>query len=461
MPITKAAPKKASVTAPKAGLEPFSPGARSAAMFEEEAGYFTPGLQSIALFSRLAMERGRGAELFDVDGNRYVDFAAGIGVASVGHSHPTYVKMVQEQVARLSVGSFTTENRLAFSRLFSRNAPNGLTRLQLYSSGAEAVEAALRLARSHTRKFEVVSFWGGFHGKTGGVLGLLADDFKFNLGPLAPGVYSSPYPNPYRCPLGAEGEHDCAAHCLQFLREKLRRETTGALAAIIAEPIQGTAGNIVPAPGFLPGLQAIARENGALLIADEMITGFGRTGKLFGHTHEPVQPDIMTLGKGLAGGFPVSAIATTPEIAVAKPFANPSGSSSSYGGNPLASAACHAALKITLEEKLVQNSAEVGAHLMARLKALGEKYRFIGDVRGRGLMIGVELVADRKTKAPLPKPVTRALYDEALKRGLVSMCYSSTIRVNPPLVITRALADEGVAKLDESFAAVAKAFSLS
>ena len=442
-------------------LTPFAPGPKSAAMFAEEEGYFTPGLQSIALFSRIAMDHGRGAELFDVDGNRYVDFAAGIGVASVGHAHPKHVKMLQDQAARLSVGSFTTENRLAFSRLFAKNAPSGLTRLQLYSSGAEAVEAALRLAKSHTKKFEVVSFWGGFHGKTGGVLGLLADDFKFGLGPLAPGVYSSPYPNPYRCPFGTEGAHDCAAHCLQFLREKLKRETTGALSAIIVEPIQGTAGNIVPPAGWLAGLRELATEKGALLIADEMITGFGRTGRLFGHLHESVRPDLMTLGKGLAGGFPVSAIAAAPEIAQAKPFANPSGSSSSYGGNPLASAACRASLEIILEEGLVENSAKTGAFLLERLKALQDKFRFIGDVRGRGLMIGVEMVKDRKTKEPLDKKVTRSLFDEALKRGLVSMCYSSTIRINPPLTLTKAQAEEGLAKLEASFAAVQRAFSLS
>lgn len=428
-------------------------GPRSLELFAEEQNYLTPGLQQIALFSKLAMAKGRGALLFDEDGKEYVDFIAGVCVASIGHGHPRWARAVADQAAALSVGSFTTRNRVEFLRGLMEVLPKGLDRAQLYSSGAEAVEAALRLAKSHTGGFEFVSFWGGFHGKTGGVLGMLGDAFKHGLGPLMPGTYCAPYPNPYRCPFGAREEHDCAAHCLEFLREMLRRATAGALAAILIEPIQGTAGNILPPAGFLAGLKEVARERGALLIADEMITGFGRTGRWFGCDHEGLVPDVMTVGKGVAGGFPVSGVIAPAAIAQAKPFANPSGSSSSYGGNPLAAAACNATLQVLKDERLVDNSRDVGAFMLERLKAMKERFPFIGDVRGRGLMIGVELVKDRASKEPLGKEACRAIFDDALRRGLVTMAYSPVLRVNPPLNITREQASRGLDILEEAFAA--------
>jgi 4-aminobutyrate aminotransferase-like enzyme len=440
----------------------FQAGPKSTEMFEQEAELIAPGLQSIALFSKVAMDHGKGVRMTDVDGRTYLDFAAGIGVASLGHSHPRWVKAMQDQTAKIGVGSFTTENRLRFLQRFASVVPHELNRVQLYSGGSEAVEAAIRLAKSHTKHNEIVGFWGGFHGKTGGVLGLLTDGFKKDLGPMVPGVYNVPYPNPYRCPFKTEGPHDCAAHCLAFLEETLERNTCGSLAIILIEPIQGTAGNVIPAPGFLKGLSELAKRRGALVLADEMICGFGRTGKLFGFMHEEgFVPDMLTIGKGVAAGFPVSGLVASNKICDAKPFANPSGSSSSYGGNPLASAAVRATLDTILDENLIENSRKVGAFMLAELKKLQEKYRFIGDVRGRGLMIGVELVADRKTKQPLDKKITRALFDAALTRGLLSMCYGPVIRINPPLVITEAEAAEGLEKLDQSFAEITKAFHLS
>ncbi|MDE2291536.1 MAG: aspartate aminotransferase family protein [Elusimicrobia bacterium] len=431
---------------------PAGAGPRSKALFDEEQGYLTPGLQQIAVFSQLAMARGRGAVLVDEDGREYLDLVAGVCVASIGHGHPVYAKALAEQAAAITVGSFTTRARVEFCRRLMPHLPKGLDRVQLYSSGAEAVEAAFRLAKSRTKKFEFVGFWGGFHGKTGGVLPLLGDtSFKAGLGPLMPGCVSAPYPNPYRCPFKNEAPHDCAAHCLEFLRETLKRSTSGALAALICEPIQGTAGNVIPPAGWYKGLKEVAQENGALLIADEMITGFGRTGRWFGVDHEGVVPDVMTVGKGIAGGFPVSGVITSTEVARATPFANPSGSSSSYGGNPLAAAACSATLGILEDEGLVDNSRRVGAAMLARLQAMKERFPFIGDVRGRGLMIGVELVADRKTKEPLPKDRCRALFEEGLRRGLVTMAYSPVIRVNPPLNITQAQADEALDRLEACF----------
>ncbi len=429
-------------------------------LFDEEQALLAPGLQSVALLSRIVLERGRGSILEDVDGKEYIDLMAGIGVASIGHAHPDYARSLSEQLEKVTVGSFTTRARLAFLKRLSRVLPGRLDRIQLYSSGAEAVEAALRLAKSHTKKFEFVGFWGGFHGKTGGVLGLLGDEFKRDLGPLMPGLYLSPYPNPFRCPLGAREEHDCAAHCLDFLRQMIRRATTGSVAAILAEPIQGTAGNVLPPRGFLKGLRQIADECGALWISDEMITGFGRTGRWFGFEHEDATPDILTVGKGMGGGFPVSGVIAPSAIASAKPFANPSGSSSSYGGNPLAAAACETTLRIIEEERLVEAARRTGEALLERLRSLQEKFTFVGDVRGRGLLIAVELVADRKSKEPLPKPVCRALFEEGLRRGLLAMSYLPAIRINPPLNIPLDVALEGVERLEASLSAVAKRFKL-
>jgi 4-aminobutyrate aminotransferase-like enzyme len=430
------------------------PGPNSAALHDEEQKYMTPGLQQIATFSKIALKEGKGAIVIDEDGREYIDFIAGVCVASIGHGHPVYAKMLAEQAANISVGSFTTKNRVEFLRRLVTKTPKGLDRTQLYSSGAEAVEAALRLAKSKTGHQEVVAFWGGFHGKTGGVLPLLGDSFKHGLGPLMPGTYQTPYPNPYRCPFKSGDPQKSAEIAIDFLKETLRRATAGSLAAIILEPIQGTNGNVIPPKGFLAAVRDVAHEHGALFIADEMITGFGRTGAWFGVDHEELVPDIMTVGKGVAGGFPVSGLITTKDIAEAKPFANPSGSSSSYGGNPLAAAACNAALKIVDEENLVENSRALGGKMLARLETMMTRFPFIGDVRGRGLLIGVELVKDRKTKELLSKPQCRMIFEEGLKRGLLTMAYSPVIRINPPLVITEEQAMRGLDILEETFAAV-------
>ncbi len=430
------------------------PGSGSRALIEEEQRYISPGLQTIATLSGIVMDRGEGAVVQDVDGNRYIDFFAGVAIASLGYNHPKYVKTMQEQVSRIHVGSFTTRHRVELSRLLADNAVGDLRRTQYYSGGAEAVEAALRLAKSYTKKTEVIGFWGGFHGKTMGVLGLLGDDFKHQLGPLTPGTYLSPYANCRHCPLNTTYP-ECKFACVDFLRKKIKVETTNNIAAIIVEPVQGTAGNVIPPPGYLAELRKLADEIGAVLIADEMITGFGRTGKMFGIEHEGVVPDIITIGKGFGGGFPVTGLMSRDSVIFSKPFANASGSSSSYGGTPLAAAAAHVTLKTILEEGLVQNSAEVGAFMLQKLTAFKDKFPFVGDVRGRGLMIGVELVKKPGSKEKLGKEVTRMIFSECLKRGLLMMGYNPDIRINPPLVITKDVAEEGIAIMEEAFAHVA------
>ena len=411
------------------------------------------GLQSFALRAGRAMARGTGCTLIDEDGNTYIDFIAGIAVGSVGHCHPHYVETLKRQVERLTFGSFTTEVRAKFLELLATVTPPGLTRIQLFTGGAEAVEAALRLAKAVTKKHEVLGFWGGFHGKTGGVLGLLGSDFKHHLGPFLPGQYLSPYADCYRCPLKLRYP-ECGIACAEYLRDVIRYQTSGEIAAIIVEPMQGTAGNVVPPEGFLRAVQALARDHGALLITDEMITGFGRTGSMWGSDHDGVVPDAMTVGKGMGGGFPLSGVISTDALTSTPPWSNPSASSSSYGGNPLAAAAGLASLEIILGEDLVKNSARVGAVMLARLEQMKERFRSVGEVRGKGLMLGIELVRDRLTKEPVPKEVAQALYQECLRRGLVAMTYSPTIRINPPLVISEDTALEGLGILEEALAAM-------
>jgi 4-aminobutyrate aminotransferase-like enzyme len=439
---------------------PREPGPRSRDIVAREQRHVAPGIQSFALYAGVAMARGEGCTLIDEDGHEYLDFIAGIGVGSVGHCHPHYVESLKQQVERLTFGSFTTETRARFLELLASITPAGLTRIQLFSGGAEAVEASLRLAKSVTGKHEVLGFWGGFHGKTGGVLGLLGSDFKHGLGPFLPGQHLSPYADCYRCPLKLTYP-SCGIACAEYLRDVIRYQTGGAISAIIVEPIQGTAGNVIPPPGFLAAVRAVARDHDALLIGDEMITGFGRTGTMWATVAEGVTPDILTVGKGMGGGFPLSGVVSTDSLTGHKPWANPSASSSSYGGNPLAAAAGLAALEIILKEDLVRNSEVVGAAMLRRLQAMKETHRTIGEVRGRGLLLGVELVKDRATKEPLGRDVTRQLYMECLRRGLAAMTYAPTIRINPPLVIREDQALAGLAILDEALGVVERAHGLA
>jgi 4-aminobutyrate aminotransferase / (S)-3-amino-2-methylpropionate transaminase / 5-aminovalerate transaminase len=436
-------------------MELREPGPRSKQIVEQERRHMAPGLQSFAQYAGVAMARGSGSMLYDEDGQAYIDFIAGIGVGSVGHCHPHYVETLKRQVERLTFGSFTTETRARFLDLLATLTPEGLTRIQMFSGGAEAVEAALRLAKAATGKHEVLGFWGGFHGKTGGVLGLLGSDFKHHLGPFMPGQYLSPYGDCYRCPLRLRYP-ECGIACAEYLRDVIRNQTAGEIAAIIVEPIQGTAGNVVPPDGFLRAVQSIAREHDALLIVDEMLSGFGRTGAMWGASHDGVIPDIMTVGKGMGGGFPLSGVISTDVLTSKKPWSNPSASSSSYGGNPLASAAGLAALEIIVKENLVENAERVGRAMLARLEVMKEKHRVIGLVRGKGLMLGIELVRDQKTKEPISKEFTRTLYQECLRRGLVAMTYSPSIRINPPLVIREETALAGLAILDEALQATSQ-----
>lgn len=436
----------------KPSLKTPVPGPKSQALRQREDAHLAPGLQNFALVSGIVVDHARGNVVTDVDGNEFLDIIGGIGVNGLGHSHPRFVKAIQEQVAKASVGSFTNEPRVEFLERLAPHLPQGkeVYRTQLYSSGAEAVESALRLAKSYTGKYEFVSFGGGFHGKTMGVLSLMGSDFKNGMGPFAPGSHIVPYANCYRCPLSLEPT-SCGAACAEMARTQIKNNASGKVAAIIIEPMQGTAGNVIPPDDFLKAVSDIAKENDALFISDEMITGFGRTGKFWGHEHSGVKPDILTVGKQFAGGMPVSAVIVRDSVSQAKPWSNPSGSSSSYGGNPLASKAAATALEIIESEKLVENSREMGAYFLKKIADYPSRYPFVGETRGRGLFLAIEFVKDQKTKEPLSKNMMMRVFQEFLRRGLLTMAYTASFRLQPPMTIDAATIDNVVAIFEDLF----------
>jgi len=440
----------------KAALKTAGPGPASRALRAREDAHMAPGLQGYAVSAGIVVEEGKGSAVTDVDGNTYLDFIGGINVGALGHSHPAYVTAVQAQLDKIAVGSFTSRARVELAERLAEHPPApGVHRLQLYSGGAEAVESALRLAKCHTGKYEFVSFWGGFHGKTMGALSLMGSTFKSKLGPMVPGAHQIPYADCYRCPIGLSYP-SCGIACAEVGRRHVKTASAGAVAAVIVEPMQGTAGNVVPPKEFLPAVRALADELDALLIDDEMITGLGRTGKRWGVDHTGVRPDVVTIGKAFGGGFPLSGLLTTDEISEAKPWGVPSGSSSSYGGNPLGAAAGAAALRIIDEEQLTENARVVGAGMLRELEGFVERYPFVGFVQGEGLFLRVELVRDKKTKEPLPRRITERIFAECVRRGLLTMAYAASFRIQPALTIDEATANNGLAILAEVFDAVAR-----
>jgi len=282
----------------------------------------------------------------------------------------------------------------------------------------------------------------------------MGSDFKNGYGPMVPGAHIAPYADCYRCPLKLNYP-SCGLACVEATRAQVKQNTSDGVAAFLIEPMQGTAGNVIPPPEFLPAIKEVARELGALLIADEMITGFGRTGRYWGCEHTGVEPDIVTIGKQFGGGFPISGVLSRDEIVQAKPWSNPSGSSSSYGGNPLAAAAAGASLRIIDEEGLVENSRRVGAHFLKIMADWSERYPFVGDVRGAGLFIGLDLVRDKETKEPLAKKTCRRIFDECLQRGLLTMTYTPRVRLQPAMTIDEGTVDAAAAILAEVFDLIA------
>jgi 4-aminobutyrate aminotransferase len=399
----------------------------------------------------LVVERASGMVVEDVDGNRYLDFAAGISTVSTGHCHPEVVRAVQEQAERLLHICYTDFHYPAYIELcetLAELAPiSGKKRVFLTNSGAEAVETSIKLARIRTGRQKIVAFYGAFHGRTLGTLTLTASKpvQRLGYGPLLPEIYHTHFSYCYRCPVNRKPD-SCDVECLDLLTDSMFGHTVPPqeVAAVLVEPVQGEGGFIPPHPEFLPRLQALCRKHGILLIADEVQCGMGRTGKLFASEHFGLDPDIFILAKGIASGMPISAVIARDEVMQW----NDGSHGSTFGGNPLSCQAALATLRL-LQGGLIENAGRVGTRLLAKLRQLMEKHPQIGDVRGIGLMIGIEIVKDRETRKPAPAERERIIR-HAFERGLLTLpCGKSTIRLSPPLICTDADADKAVAILGD------------
>lgn len=429
------------------------PGPRSRTIRAKEERHASPGLSALATLSGLAVDEGRGALVRDVDGNVFIDFSSGTVVAVTGHSHPNIVGPIQEAVGKfLHIYDYASQARADFFEYLASLVPETLTHFQMYTGGAETVEAALRLAKSYTKKHEFISLYRAFHGKTLGALSLMGGGYKKGFGPLPGGFFLTPNAYCYRCPLGLTYP-SCGVACADFITNIFQQETTGDVAAVVVEPIQGAGGVIVPPPEFLPKIADFCKRNGILLYADEILTSAGRTGKMWAIEHFDVKPDIMTMGKGIGSGFPLGVVASSEEIMSVWPWAQPYGGTSTYGGSPLSATAGLVTLQTLVAERLVENAATVGAHMKQRLQAMQAWHPCIGDVRGEGLLIGVEFVQDRETKELITVDQAQTLYLELVRRGVLVSNAAPIVRVTPPLVLTRELADRGLDLFDEALGA--------
>jgi len=425
------------------------PGPRAKAIVERDHKVLSP---SYTRDYPLVIDRALGCMIDDVDGNRFLDFNAGIAVTATGHCHPQVVKAIQRQSERLihmSGTDFYYENMVQLAEKLAAIAPlgDGARRVYFGNSGTEAIEAAMKLARYHTGRDKFIAFRGGFHGRTLGALSLTASKVvqhkKF--GPLVPGVFHAQFPDSYRRPEGMTPE-DYAVSCVHAIDEHLFRTTLAPeeVAAIVVEPIQGEGGYVVPPKVFLEELAALAHKHGILLVFDEIQSGMGRTGKMWAADHFGVAPDIITVAKGIASGMPLSAIVSRAEVMNWGPGAH----ASTYGGNPVAVAASLATIDL-LERELVANAARVGGHILDRLRSWPAKFKNVGDVRGLGLMIGIELVHDQKTKERAPE-LRDKLVTMAFERGLLVLgAGRNVLRLCPPLIVTRDQADFAVDTLEE------------
>jgi 4-aminobutyrate aminotransferase len=430
------------------------PGPKARAIIERDARTMS---QNYRKDYPLVVDHAKGPVVVDADGNRYLDFAAGIAVASTGHCHPDVVAAVQRQAARLlhlCATDFYNEDVVTLAEGLARRAPGpGPWRVFFANSGAEVVEAAIKLARLRTGRPKVVAFYGAFHGRTFGALSLTASKPVQRRGyaPLLPEVLHSHYAYCYRCPVNRHPD-TCKVECLDLLTETMFSTTTdpSEIAAVIVEPVQGEGGYVVPHPGFLPRLREVTRKHGILLIADEVQCGMGRTGRMFASEHFGLEPDMITLAKGIASGLPLGALVAKDDV-----MRWESGShGSTFGGNPVAVAAGLATLRL-LEEGLIANAERVGRVLMTALRDRLGGHAVVGDVRGLGLMIGVEIVRDRFRREPAPELRERIL-EEAFKRGLLLLgCGRSTIRLAPPLVVDEEDAATAARILEEAVVASA------
>ena len=433
------------------------PGPKAKAIVERDNAAVSP---SYTRDYPLVMARGEGAVVEDVDGNVFIDLAAGIAVTGTGHAHPDVVKAITDQAQKflhMSGTDFYYELQIRLAEEIGRITPiDGPVKAFFGNSGTEAVEACVKLARHHSKRHNIIAFLGSFHGRTLGSLALTSSKAfqRTGFGPMMPGVFHTPYANPYR-PVVGEGGEASADAAIAYLEDQVLTHLVlpEEVAAIVVEPVQGEGGYVVPPVSFLQRLREIADKHGILLVADEVQSGMGRTGKMFACEHFGLKPDMVSIAKGIASGLPLGICAAKADVMDWKPGAH----ASTFGGNPLSCAAALATIKV-LEGGVIRNAAEVGAYLKEQLTGLMDKHPIIGDVRGLGLMLGVELVRDRKTKERAVDE-RNAVVQEMFQRGLLILgAGRNAVRFAPPLVLTKDQADTTVRLFSESLSAVEKQF---
>ena len=415
------------------------PGPRSQEILERKERVVADAL---SVFLPVVIDHGEGATLTDVDGNRFIDFTGGVGCLNVGHANPHVIEAVQEQAARFMHTDFTivpyeTYVTLA-ERLVALTPISGPAKAAFFNAGTEAVENAIKFARAYTKRPAVIAFEGGFHGRTLLSLSLTSKThpYKAGFGPFAPEVYRLPFAQDYRGPSARE-----ALDALE--RALVTTVAAETVAAIVIEPVQGEGGFVVAPQEFLTGVRRVCDEHGIVMVVDEVQTGFGRTGKMFAIEHYGVEPDLVLVAKSIAGGLPLSAVVGKAQI---MDSVGDSGIGGTYVGNPVAQAAALAVLDVFEEEGLVERAGTIGDAIRTRMQAWQERWPSVGDVRGLGAMLAIELVADRTTKKPAPELASRVV-EAAAERGLLllkSGIYSNCIRVLVPLVIADAILDEAL-----------------
>ena len=428
------------------------PGPRSKELFDRWA---KAEAQCAGYQARVCWDQAKGVVVTDVDGNTFLDWTSGVLVTNVGHSHPHLVEVVQAAAARLMNNyECLNEPRVAAAEKLVQILPSHLDKCFFLSTGSEATEACIRIMKRQTGKFEILSFHGGFHGRTYAALsaGGLSGPKK-GYGPTLPGSIRVPFPYCYRCPFRAKPE-TCDLLCLDFIDDAVRANSTGSLAGVLVEAYLGAAGFVFAPEGWFPRLQEWIRSHDLLFSLDEVQSSFGRTGKMFAMEWESLTPDLVALGKGIGSGMPASAVAARGDVIG---VLGPGEMSSTMGGNPVACAAVVAVVEIFERERLERNALRIGALMKSRLEQIKEKCPLVGDVRGRGLVMGVELVKDKATKEPAPE-LTRKLIDAAAQNGLLIGSvgvFGNVIRVAPPLVISEDEAEESLDLFERSLGMLA------
>jgi 4-aminobutyrate aminotransferase-like enzyme len=423
------------------------PGPKSQEMHTRAAKYMKGYSSQVRLFP-VSFQAGHGVTLTDVDGNTYIDFSSGIYVTGLGHCHPKVTEAVQKAAGELmNCHDFTTPIKMRLlekmAEISMGEGEHKLTGMQLYDSGTTAVEAGLRVMRAATGRSEFISFHRDFHGKTMGAVGLARLDPSQGL--RAPGFFLAPRGNCYRCEF-RQKYPDCGLLCVDYIRTVIKEETAGRVAGIVLEPVQGWAGSVVPPDGWIQKIRALCDDLGLLFFADEVLTCMARTGKMFAMQNWDTVPDVMTLGKGFGNGFPVTAMLVADKY---KDVIEKISASTSYGGNPMACAAALASIEVIQEENLCERSAHLGEILLKRMKEMETMYPIIGEARGLGCLLGIELVKDKTTKEPFEEAGKR-VYQKAFQKGLAWIPAGNILRMSPPMIMEDEIALKGLAIIEEA-----------